>query len=520
MQVKRYIADSVSQAMERAAKELDTEVVMVSSRNIKQKGTRSLFSKSMVEVVVGYDPDSIRRIDEQHGSVPPQASTQPPIQPQNASRSNVPNTMSPPIQSPVRPEVSVPPIGFKAPVPAADRLVNTTPIEAPDAPAYGEPGIISAPPQSGANAVPAAAPSAGISIAADIPAGDSLKPVRKAPDKTPDKTPDSEAGVPEQAEPFNPAAAESPASVLAEGPPGKDTDKSADSSQSAPSKRMGTIDNMLTSFINRFTFEESEISYTHSDYLTEYVNLLIAAHIDEKLAHTLITETDDAMQLSDTLEAPDALASLIEKKFGGFLPLSHKDGEPQRIVMLMGPSGAGKTNTIVKLSAEFALGQKRKIGIICADTDKLCGQELLRSYADALNASFTIAYQPSELKQALSSMADRDIIFIDPPCSGLGSSQQKAELRMVYNNCMPTDVFACFPSSASLSAACEMMRTYQFAENARIIITKLDEISDWSLCINLCWLSRKPIAYLLQGQTITESADTINIHTVIENILT
>lgn len=83
------------------------------------------------------------------------------------------------------------------------------------------------------------------------------------------------------------------------------------------------------------------------------------------------------------------------------------------ILMLLGPTGVGKTTTIVKLAGLYTLEQGLKVGFINADTYRVAAQEQLKTYAEIMGLPVRTIYSPNEMEEALLSMQDRDVVLID-----------------------------------------------------------------------------------------------------------
>ncbi|MDR0248455.1 MAG: flagellar biosynthesis protein FlhF [Oscillospiraceae bacterium] len=57
MNVKRYIADSPSEALDKVRAELGSDAYILQQRSIRRKGLRGLFQKPTVEITAAYEPD-------------------------------------------------------------------------------------------------------------------------------------------------------------------------------------------------------------------------------------------------------------------------------------------------------------------------------------------------------------------------------------------------------------------------------------------------------------------------------
>lgn len=61
MKIKKYIADTMPEAMNEIRKDFGREAVILQSKEIKQKGFLGLFQKKRIEVIAAHDPDPIKR---------------------------------------------------------------------------------------------------------------------------------------------------------------------------------------------------------------------------------------------------------------------------------------------------------------------------------------------------------------------------------------------------------------------------------------------------------------------------
>src|SRR5439155_14558431 len=67
------------------------------------------------------------------------------------------------------------------------------------------------------------------------------------------------------------------------------------------------------------------------------------------------------------------------------------------IVMLVGPTGAGKTTTIAKLAARAALIDGRRVGMVTLDNYRVGGVDQIRTFADLIGVPLEVAETPAAL---------------------------------------------------------------------------------------------------------------------------
>lgn len=181
----------------------------------------------------------------------------------------------------------------------------------------------------------------------------------------------------------------------------------------------------------------------------------------------------------------------------------------KKIMMLVGPTGAGKTTSIAKLAARYSyLLQKRyKVGLIVLDTYRIGAVEQLMQYARMMKLAIETVVDPPEFSLALNSLQYCDYILIDT----MGSSPyDKEKLNKLYDciNSNTTqnsiDVVLVLPSSVKYE---DLMITYQNFSTLNIdtlMFTKLDETKGFGNIFSLVYETKKPISYFSVGQEVPE----------------
>ncbi len=85
----------------------------------------------------------------------------------------------------------------------------------------------------------------------------------------------------------------------------------------------------------------------------------------------------------------------------------------KKIMMLVGPTGVGKTTALAKLAARFSLEKKAKVGIITLDSYRIGALQQLEWYAERMRISIQMVVAPEEFLQALDSLRYCDYILVD-----------------------------------------------------------------------------------------------------------
>ena len=96
----------------------------------------------------------------------------------------------------------------------------------------------------------------------------------------------------------------------------------------------------------------------------------------------------------------------------GPLPVRPQPGG-RAVVVLVGPTGTGKTVTAAKLAAHLHLQQGWRVGLVSTDALRVGAVEQLGAYARLLSLPFEAAPTPAALERALQRMAATDVVVVD-----------------------------------------------------------------------------------------------------------
>ncbi len=176
-----------------------------------------------------------------------------------------------------------------------------------------------------------------------------------------------------------------------------------------------------------------------------------------------------AAGLMDAPEPLHALAGALTMDFG-FEPLD-LDLVGQRI-MLMGPPGAGKTLTLVKLAAQSILAG-RKVQILTADLRRAGGVEELSAFARVLDLEVLITETPGELAEAASRIPARNLLLIDSPAVTPGNDEDLESLAGFAKAC-PMEPILVLPAGLDALESADTALAFGSVGARRMIVTRMD----------------------------------------------
>lgn len=196
----------------------------------------------------------------------------------------------------------------------------------------------------------------------------------------------------------------------------------------------------------------------------------------------------------------------------------------KKVIMLVGPTGVGKTTSIAKLAARysFLLQKKYKVGLVVLDTYRIGAVEQLMQYARMMKLSIETVVDPPEFSNALESLRHCDYILIDT----MGSSPyDKGKIEKIYE-CLNgnttqynIEVVLVMPSSSKYE---DLEATYDNFSSLNVdtmMFTKLDETRGFGNIFSLAYETKKPISYFSIGQEVPEDLICANSDFLVDCLL-
>jgi flagellar biosynthesis protein FlhF len=180
-----------------------------------------------------------------------------------------------------------------------------------------------------------------------------------------------------------------------------------------------------------------------------------------------------------------------------------------RIIVLVGPTGVGKTTTVCKLAASLKYpdndSERQSICMITIDMYRIAAAKQLGELADILNAEFIAVSDRDELKKEIALRSDSfDVILVDTIGRSPHDAAELESMKRILEACgTDAEVYLTFTASAKYSDIVEIMRRFDPFGYKAVIITKLDETKQLGNVISALAEEAKPLAFVTDGQHST-----------------
>lgn len=212
--------------------------------------------------------------------------------------------------------------------------------------------------------------------------------------------------------------------------------------------------------------------------------------------------TPDKPETAATTSAP-------QKEIDGVLIKTYpiRLGNRPTVVALVGPTGVGKTTTIAKLAANFALFEGKSVGLITIDTYRIAAVEQLKTYSEIINLPIEVVYTAADLKHAFQKLSDKQLILIDTAGRSQKNKQQIRELKHFFNGRPLNETHLVLSANTKLEDLLETADSFKELGVNRLIFTKLDETNSLSNVIEVAERLRIPLSYVTTGQSVPEDIE-------------
>lgn len=219
--------------------------------------------------------------------------------------------------------------------------------------------------------------------------------------------------------------------------------------------------------------------------------------ICEEFAVRLIERVRDRDELANQMT--DDMNILRPGRKNGLVPRSPLAGK--RLVMLIGPTGAGKTTTIAKLATN-AIREGKKAALISLDTYKIGAAEQIRIYSRMIGIPLEIVTGNEHMKKSIARFSDREIIFIDTSGQNPRNEEYISSLKSLYETGLPIETQLLLSTSSDCDFLMSTQPYYEALPVDYIAFTKVDEAVRLGSMYNLSQVFQRPVAYITTGQGV------------------
>ena len=257
-----------------------------------------------------------------------------------------------------------------------------------------------------------------------------------------------------------------------------------------------SLRNLLEAPLSRLVWSEMERQQPHrAALLARMTELGLHPVIANRIANQLEDIQDDEQGWKRTLSILENMLPVADDELlatGG-------------VVALVGPTGVGKTTTIAKLAARFALRHgRRDVALVTMDHYRIGAHEQLRTYGKLIGVPVSIAGDEEELRVILNQMSDRKLILIDTAGTCQKAMQLSEQFAALNVDGASIKRYLVLSATSQMAVNDEVISAFSSINPERCILTKVDEATSLGGALSVLVKHRLPVAYMGNGQRVPD----------------
>jgi len=212
----------------------------------------------------------------------------------------------------------------------------------------------------------------------------------------------------------------------------------------------------------------------------------------------------------EVLSDQDAVVEAILEWIGDTvrIPTAPRPVKP-RIIVLVGPTGVGKTTTIAKLAALHNLGiggvTPQDVRMITIDNYRIGAKQQIETYGSIMRVPVSSVETAGDLRQTIAMYRDTDLILVDTIGKSPRDAVRLAEMQQILDACGPSaEVYLAVAATTKTQDMLDIFRQFEPFRYRGIVVTKMDETGRVGNVLSALAETDKAVAWVTDGQKVPQ----------------
>lgn len=210
--------------------------------------------------------------------------------------------------------------------------------------------------------------------------------------------------------------------------------------------------------------------------------------------------------------------SLMAKYILDTVTITHDSSE--QFHLFVGPSGSGKSASLIKMASEMILKQQKRIAIISTDNSKVGGAEQMKIFAQILNVPFLSVRSQQDWSHVIPHLDQLDHVLVDFSGLNLRHADEvhfmKRMAPPVYKSLRTHLVLSSLSKDTDLLECAKRYESFGYHD---VIFTGLDEASQHGNIYNFAIKTQAPLCAFGIGSKVPEDFEWATGERVVDLIL-
>ncbi len=194
-----------------------------------------------------------------------------------------------------------------------------------------------------------------------------------------------------------------------------------------------------------------------------------------------------------------------------------------RILALVGPTGVGKTTTIAKLAAIYAVGiageKPRSVRMITIDNYRIGARQQIETYGNIMGVPVSCVETADDLRKTIALHSDADLILVDTVGKSPRDAVKLAEMQRILAACGPNaEIHLALAATTKTSDISQILRQFEPFDYRAVVLTKLDETNRVGNVISALAERKKALSYVTHGQRVPQDIERARVVRLLMNL--